>query len=130
MPMDEPLPDQVTRLIDTFVASMDHVEVLLQLRDRAGHVITLEELVASGHVDRATVVRVVADFEAAGVVRRTNGGCEYAPSPQDARAIDRLWDMYATRPVTLIRAVYGRSGPVRLFADALRPRPPGANEEQ
>ncbi|HEY9228005.1 MAG TPA: hypothetical protein VIP11_15215 [Gemmatimonadaceae bacterium] len=128
--MDERLPDEVTRLIDTFVASMDHVEVLLQLRGKTGGVISLEGIMAGGHVDRATTVRVLADFEVAGVVRRTSGGYEYTPSPQDSRAIDRLWDMYATRPVTLIRAVYGRSGPARLFTDALRPRPPGADREQ
>lgn len=119
---DNDLPPEVLRLLDTFVPSMDHVELLLKLHESAGAPMTVDELVARGHIDRAAVLRILRDFEAARVVHETDGAYRYTPSPKDQEAVRSLMDMYNSRPVTLVRAIYARPTPVKSFADAFRIR--------
>jgi hypothetical protein len=119
---DNELPSEVGRLIDEFVASVDHIEVLMQFHATPHQPATVESLVAGGHVDRVGVIRVLRDLESAAVVRESDGTYRYAPSTRDAHAVDALFEMYRTRPVTLIRAVYARPTASQLFGDALRQR--------
>jgi hypothetical protein len=106
-------PAAVKRIIDAYVASMDHVNVLLQLHEAPGRAMTVEDLVAEAHVDRIGVIRVLADFESAAVVRESDGVYRYTPAAADVAAISELSEMYRRRPVTLIRAVYARPVSVR-----------------
>jgi hypothetical protein len=119
---DNDLPPEVLRLIDTFAPSMDHVELLLKLHESVGAHLSVDDLVALGHIDRAAVIRILRDLEAAHVVLESDGAYRYAPSPGDADAVRSLMDMYNSRPVTLVRAIYARPTPVKSFADAFRLR--------
>jgi hypothetical protein len=111
---DSDVPSEVLRVIDAFAGSMDHVEVLLAVHAARTHVFTADEIVAAGHADRVAVGRALGDLETAGIVRGMPDGYRYTASSRDERAIERLWEMYRTRPVTLIRAVYARSAPSQL----------------
>jgi hypothetical protein len=116
------IPEEVVRLIDGVIASMDHVEVLLRLDESAETAVSPDDLTRGGSVDRRDVRRVLGDLETAGFVRRLPGGTfAYVASGEERRAVQALAQMYQTRPVTLIRAVYSRATPLRTFNDVFRP---------
>lgn len=119
---DNDLPAEVNRLIDMFVASMDHVELLVRLHAAPSDTFTVDDLASASHIDRATVVRICRDFQSADVVRESGDAYRYAPSSREHDAIAELVKMYDTRPVSLVRAVYARPTPIKSFADAFRLR--------
>ncbi|MGH9884368.1 MAG: MarR family transcriptional regulator [bacterium] len=125
---DGAVPAEVQRLVDTFVASMDHVDVLLHLHAAPSRPVTVKDLVVAGHVDPTGVVRALRDFVAAGVVADAGGVFHYSPSARDANAVAALLEMYRTRPVTLIRAVYARPTFDKSYAEVFRTRRPENHE--
>jgi len=117
---DSDIPAEVKRLIQDALSSMDHVEVLFRLhRDQ---VATPEHIAADAHIDAAIVMRVLRDLADAGIVVETDGQYRVTDAARDRSAVEALVEMYNTRPVTLIRAVYARVSPVKTFADAFRIR--------
>ncbi len=119
---DSALPEEVRRLIDRVVASMDHVEVLIRLYRSPDEPIAAHRLAAEAHIQPAQLERVIHDLEREELIAGSDGLYHLAASPSDRAAVDRLGDMYNTRPVTLIRAIYARLSPVNSFADAFRLR--------
>ena len=95
---------------------MDHVAVLLAMRADP----------ATLH-DRADIVeRVQRDLLSSQLVQRAGDACRYAPASDMIPTIDELAEMYRTKPVTLVRALYDRPArAVQSFADAFRLRKPG-----
>jgi hypothetical protein len=103
------LSESLQRFVDRYVKTVDHVALLLALRDQAGTAQTPTALAASTRLDRDVVNRALADLSDFHLVRR--------------EVVEELAHMYRTMPVTLIRAIYAR--PARAatsFADAFRLR--------
>jgi len=115
-------PAEVQRLIDEVLASMDHVDVLLQLHATPNENASVDELASRTRLDRASIARVFDDFEAAGILRSAEDGYRYTPKSKDLSAVDALEEMYRTRPVTLIRALYARPGRIRTYSSIFPPR--------
>lgn len=107
------LPPNVLRLVERSLASMDHVELLLRLRAEPEAVLSASELarIVPGSRDRAN--ECLADLERAGLAERVDHDYRYTADHDERRVVDELADTYRTRPVTLIRAIYGRSRGVR-----------------
>jgi len=101
---DSSLPPEVRRLIDESLESMDHVEVLFRVA-RHGQT-TPDWLARDAHIDQTRVTRVLRDLERANLVADDDGVFCVASGARDRAAVEQFADMYNTRPVTLIRAVY------------------------
>jgi hypothetical protein len=114
------LPSEVQRLIDDALASMDHVEVLFRVC-RYGPV-TAEWLARDAHIERAVVDRVLRNLEHARLVIADGAAFSVTSNPRGRAAVEQFAEMYNSRPVTLIRAVYARPSAARSFADAFRIR--------
>lgn len=128
--MTEPtLPAEVLALIRGPIASMAHAEALLFLRRVAPEAGSLSAVAAGAQIASAATARRCLDELTAAALLVTDGpdAYRYAPNTDEARrAVDALADMYNTKPVTLIRAIYSRPAtpvtPVQSFADAFRLR--------
>jgi hypothetical protein len=114
------LPAEVRRLIEDVLESMDHVEILYRLS--RGAQADADWLARDTHVDPARTNRVLRDLERAKLVLNADGVYRLTQSPRDQAVVAAFATAYEARPVTLIRAVYGRTSPVQLFADAFRLR--------
>ncbi len=103
--------------------TVDHVAVLLSLRDPPAEARTPTWLADGARLDREVVNRVLADLVDAHLVRREGQTFLYAPPAHLDTVVDELAHMYRTMPVTLIRAVYARPArAAKSFADAFRLR--------
>ncbi len=117
------LSESLQRFVDRYVKTVDHVALLLALRDQAGIAQTPTALAASTRLDRDVVNRALADLSDFHLVRREGGAFVYGPPEPLQSVVEELANMYRTMPVTLIRAIYAR--PARAatsFADAFRLR--------
>jgi hypothetical protein len=119
---DKDLPSEVHRLIAEVISSMDHVEVLRRLQARPEEPMTLDAIAADTHLDRGLLVRVLHDLQSVHLISESDGVYRYVANTRDADGVRQLIEMYNTRPVTLVRAVYARLSPVKTFADAFRIR--------
>ncbi len=120
------LSDVLLALIRRHMPSMDHVAVLLALRAAPAKHHKTPELARDVRLDPAVVAQVERDLLASQLIQREGDGVRYAPADDTRAAVDQLADMYHTKPVTLVRALYDR--PVRSvqsFADAFRLRTGG-----
>lgn len=117
------LPAEVEQLIQDFLATFSHVEALLLLAGD-GHARHAEAVAAEIHASTDTVSRVLDQLTAAGLLARGASGFVYAPRTEGLRAaVQALSVMFETKPVTLVRAVYGRpSAAVRTFSESFRLR--------
>ncbi|MGZ8378875.1 MAG: hypothetical protein ACXWZS_07045 [Gemmatirosa sp.] len=127
------LPAEVLGLIHGPIASMAHAELLLGLRRAAPDSRSLATLAAEAQIAALDVARKCVDELVAAGLAAATGPLEYgyAPASEDRRrAVDALAEMYNTKPVTLIRAIYSRPATptpptppsVQAFADAFRLR--------
>ncbi len=121
-------PD-VRLLVSSHLASMDHLEVLLLLRDDAPDALATSDIVERTKRPTGFIDTSVQDLVAGGLVAEDEGqggrrAYRYDPRSESLRhAVDELALMYNERPVTLVRAIYDRvSTPVASFADAFRLR--------
>ena len=124
---DPRLPPAVRALIDAYVTTMTHVEVLLFVRrepSRPWRAADLPESVTGGSEPAAR--RCLEELQAARLLVGSDAGegYRYAPGSDDLRdATTELDTLYNQRPVTLVRALYSRPATaVRSFADAFRLR--------
>ena len=123
---EEPLPDEVRQLLNRHLSSMDHVTVLLAMRSAPKAVHQASAMMPLVHVSEPVATVVLADLAESSLVVREGDGYRYAPNREHAEAVDRLADMYNTRPVTLVRAIYDRPvSAAKTFADAFRIRKAG-----
>ncbi len=126
------LPAVVLALIGGPVASMAHAEALLFLRRVAPEARTTAAVASAAQLATLDAARrCLAELADAALVAGAGPDAyRYAPADDAARhAVDALAEMYETKPVTLIRAIYSRPAPpprpssaVQSFADAFRLR--------
>lgn len=117
------LSESLRGFVDHHMVTVDHVAVLLSVRDSPAVARTPTSLADSTRLDREVVDRVLADLVDAHLVRRAGDTYLYVPPAHLGTVVDELAQMYRTMPVTLIRAIYAR--PARAatsFADAFRLR--------
>ncbi len=120
------LPAALQSLILQHLPSMDHVAVLLAMRAEPAALHTPADLARRTGLERDVVDRGLRDLASSQLVQRAGAAFRYAPAPELVLTIDELADMYRTKPVTLVRALYDRPPrAVQSFADAFRLRKPG-----
>lgn len=124
----EPLPQDVRDLLARHLATMEHVEVLLALAGDEARSWSAVEIAAGTHTSAESVTARLEELVVAGFAVRapSAGGDSYRYSPRTApvrNAVSSLEEMYRTKPVTLIKAIYERpASAVQSFADAFRIR--------
>jgi hypothetical protein len=123
------LPEEVISLLNRALPSMVHIEVLLLLQRTAprgwtGQLAAIELRTSPELADGA-----LADLETSRVAERVPGTNERRLNVSDDQvvaAVLQLQQVYDTRPVTLIKALYKRPPTaVQAFADAFRLRGEG-----
>lgn len=129
--MAEQLPAAVRDLITRYIASMDHVELLVLLAEsesepEAWTVGRIADRIHSTVSDTTTRLTELESFDMISRVPSPGGTTyKYAPTPALRAAITELIAMYHQRPVTLVRAIYARpASPLVSFANAFRLKPP------
>lgn len=121
----DPSPE-LQLLLAHHIASMDHVALLLALGDAPDEALRSADLAATTRVAPDVAERVLRELAASRLAHRDRDTYRYAPAPDVRAAVDELIDMYRTRPVTLVRAIYDRPArAAQSFADAFRLRKPG-----
>lgn len=126
--MTEAVPHEVSDLLARQLPTMEHVEVLLSLASDETRAWSVGEVAARVHAPSASVADRLTELVAAGLASAapsaTAAAYQYAPqTPTLRRAVELLEEMYRTKPVTLIKAIYERPAPaVQSFADAFRLR--------
>ena len=128
----EPIPQDVRDLLARHLATMEHVEVLLALAGDDTRTWSAGEVAGVTHTPVASVTARLDELVAGGFVTTApsaGGGAHgYRYSPKTAEmqsAVSSLEEMYRTKPVTLIKAIYERpTSAVQSFADAFRIRKP------
>ena len=117
------LPPAVVHLVLHHVPSMDHVALLLALRDGPEGAQTAASLAAAARLDGAVTDRALRDLVASRLAARDAEGFHYAPAADIRDAAEELIAMYHSKPVTLVRAIYARpTRAAQVFADAFRLR--------
>ncbi|HEY2805613.1 MAG TPA: helix-turn-helix domain-containing protein [Gemmatimonadales bacterium] len=128
--MSQPdLPDDVRRLIQTSIPTLEALEIVLLLaRDpgREWHAQAIPQLLVPTPVSEAAVSQYLAVLAEQGIVSvRDDQRFVYEPrTPEITRAIEGLIVAYHQRPVTLIRTVYASAEmrTIQSFASAFRLR--------
>lgn len=122
---DADLPAPLTALVAQHMSSMDHVALLLELHATPEERFSSDALAEAARIEPGTAERVLRDLVAARLAQREGNDFQYAPAPEVREAVDLLAEMYRTKPVTLVRAIYARPArAAQTFADAFRLRRP------
>ncbi len=123
---DRGLSEPLESLISQHMTSMDHVALLLTLREQPDGTHRPAEVAGQTRLEPSVVERVLRDLTSSHLVRREGDAYRYAPTAAARGAVDEMALMYRTKPVTLVRAVYDRPArAVQSFADAFRLRKSG-----
>jgi hypothetical protein len=120
-------PDDVLRLIEAGLPTLDALEILIFMVSNPGESWTADELVKcvrANEIHEATMRQHLHAFLALGLLGTAPGErYRYSPGTAEiARAVAGLQRAYNEKPVTLIRILYeiGDSKRIRGFADAFR----------
>lgn len=109
--------------IDQHMLTLDHVALLVALREQPASAHAPTALAERSRLDRVVVDRVIADLLAAQLVRWEGSEIQYTPPSDQRQIVDELATAYRTMPVTLVRAIYARPNrAARSFAEAFRVR--------
>lgn len=111
---------EVSRFIEQFLSSVEHLEVIRQLYLTPNMAITPDELASRVHFDRATIDQIVQDLGPAGIKSDNAGAYRLDPSRRDADAIAGLVAMYDVQPLSVVRAIRARATPKKSFSDVFR----------
>lgn len=123
---DNDLPEDLQELVSRYMTTMDHVALLLALREDQSRAHESSELATSCRLDRAVADLVLRELASSNLVRAEGSGFRYDPAPEVRPAVERLAEMYRTKPVTLVRAIYDRPArAAQTFASAFRLRKEG-----
>lgn len=114
------LPQQVLRLIESALPSMEHVEVLFRVCRESPS--SAEALAQAAHIEPGRVSVVLRDLQRAKLIIHDGGFYRITHVPHERAAVEEFAATYNARPIALIRAVHERSSPLRSFADAFRLR--------
>ena len=125
---DSRLPDEVRVLVQNHLASMPHLEALLQLSGSPDESLPVEAVAGAIGVAPDAAAKVLRDLHASSLITEEGAGdrvrYRFAPGDESLRrAAESLSDMYSRFPVQVIRAVYERPpSAVQQLADAFRLR--------
>lgn len=120
------LPEGLRDLVNRHLSTMDHVAVLLELRERAEQPGLPADVARATRLDDAVAARVLRDLVHAHLVVRDGERVRYDPPLGVRPAVDELAEMNRRKPVTLVKAIYARPPrAVQSFADAFRLRGSG-----
>ncbi len=119
---DGDLPEAVRRLLHQHLPTMDHVALVLAFRSDP-ECRDMFALVSAARLQSNVAGGVLADLTASHFLQRSGTDYVYSPDAGTRALIDQLAELYNSRPVTLVRAIYDRpASPARSFADAFRIR--------
>jgi hypothetical protein len=117
------LPEVLQDLIGHHTPSMDHVAILLDLRSAPATSHSAAEIADRTRLDSAVTERVLRELTASRIIDREGDCYQYAPAAAIRETVDHLAEMYHTKPVTLVRAIYDRpTRAAQSFAEAFRIR--------
>jgi hypothetical protein len=126
--MTPDIPDEVRRLVQGHLPTMDHLEILLYLVRKAPEGRTIPEIVEAVSTQAETVADKLTDLVESRLVVTKAGVYRYRVAPDDLTqtlAVQGLLYAYNTLPVALIRLMYERpTYAAHLFANAFRLRKP------
>jgi hypothetical protein len=124
------LPQRVQRFLMTHIDSIEKLEVLLLLRNRAEREWTASEVALELRITEASAAARLAELASVGLFisnRGTPAAYRYSPaSSEDVRSISELATTYSERRVSVITFIFSKPQErVRGFADAflLRQKP-------
>jgi hypothetical protein len=115
-------PPAVLQLLHQHLPTMDHVEVLLHLHAAADRRHEVRTIATATRIPEHMVHSAVIDLVHAGLALRGDGDVSFNEASGARPVIAQLADLYNTRPVTLVRAIYSRPSPLKSFVDAFRLR--------
>ncbi|MEP6991854.1 MAG: hypothetical protein ABJA80_13060 [bacterium] len=119
---DIDLSESVRLLLHQHLPTMDHVALLLAFRSDP-ECRDVSTLVSTARLQSNVAAGVLADLTAAHLLQRSGADYVYAPDAATSTVIDELAELYNSKPVTLVRAIYDRpASAARSFADAFRIR--------
>ncbi|MEO8335539.1 MAG: hypothetical protein ABI664_11235 [bacterium] len=119
---DSDLPEAVRRLLHQHLPTMDHVALLLAFRADP-ECRDVPALVSGARLQSNVAAGVLADLTTSHLLQRSGTDYVYAPDAGTGALIDELAELYNSKPVTLVRAIYDRPAKAaRSFADAFRIR--------
>ena len=123
---DETIPDTVRLLLARHLSTVDHVAVLVLLRAAPERLHDATGVAMEARVSESVAAAVLADLASAHLIQRDGAGVRFAPEARDRAAVEQLAELYNSRPVSLMRAIYDRpTSTARSFADAFRIRKQG-----
>jgi hypothetical protein len=121
---EEPFPDDVRRFILTSIPSVPHLEALLLVREERAREWDSATLARRLYVDLSTAENLLGSMLAAGLLAEGSapGRYRWAPaSPELARMIDRLAEVYAKRLVEVTNLIHSEvQKKAQRFSDAFR----------
>ena len=121
--VDETIPDAVRLLLARHLPTVDHVAVLVILHAMSQRILEVKDVAAEARVSESVAAAVLTDLASGHLAKRDDSGFRYAPDPRDRAAVELLAELYNSRPVSLMRAIYDRpAATARSFADAFRIR--------
>jgi hypothetical protein len=124
----EPFPEDVVRFLDSYVESIDQLEILRVLGESPDREWSAARLAAELQSPADKLSADVAALAGRGLVSTQTRGqelvCRYSPATRElGEQLRRLLQYYRERPVSMIKLVYARAAdPLRAFADAFRLR--------
>lgn len=119
------LPAALHHLVIRALASIDHAAVLLAVRrvqQASGSPVAFDAAGIGALLGMAEslAVLVLGDLHRASLLSRVGSTYLFTPHANDLEALAQLDDMYNTRPVTLVRAIFDRA-PESARAQAAQP---------
>ena len=102
------LPRELAALVQRHLVSMDHVAVILAMREAPVRWFDSAAIAVCCRVERRVANRVLADLLAADLIVHAGSSYQFHATPASVDALDQLLLLYRKQPATLVRAVNGR----------------------
>lgn len=111
------------QFISAHLVTVDHLRVLLHLRDTPRTEWDVLDVAAKLYLPQANASAVLAQLAGSGLAVTTGEPPRYryqAASPELADLVEKLAEMDRTQPVTLINLIYAKHKDIQAFADAFK----------
>jgi hypothetical protein len=126
--MTTDIPEEVRRLVQGHLPTIDHLEILLYLVRKAPEGRTIPEILEAVSTQAKTVADKLANLVESRLVVTEHGVYRYRDAPDDLTqklTVQGLLYAYNTLPMAVIRLVYEHpTYAAHLFANAFRLRKP------
>ena len=123
--LDPDIPQSARELIQRHLPTMDHVEILMLLRNERAQSLPAQRVATLIRKPEEMTATCLEALVAAGLAAQlSDGGYRYAPRDDAVDdAAESLMRLYNERPVTLVKLLYERPPTaVNTFADAFKLR--------